>query len=111
MNDLPVSLHVPQGADRHGVEPFAETRTARAVIEHNSGPEPLAGPRGDMVVFDLEAPGNYVAVRPSGTEPKVKFYMFAHEPPAASQNLPATKSAQSARLAAMETDLKAFAGV
>src|SRR3970040_2387752 len=43
MNDLPVSLHVPQGADRHGVEPFAETRTARAVIEHNSGPELLAG--------------------------------------------------------------------
>ena len=30
---------------------------------------------------DLAAEGNYVAVRPSGTEPKAKFYMFAYVPP------------------------------
>src|SRR5262249_55632312 len=34
----------------------------------------FAGPRGDMVMLDLEAEGTYVAVRPSGTEPKVKYY-------------------------------------
>ena len=45
----------------------------------------LAGPTGDMVMLDLEAEGNYVAVRPSGTEPKVKFYMFAYDPPAAAR--------------------------
>ena len=31
---------------------------------------------GDMVILDLAESGNYVAVRPSGTEPKVKFYLF-----------------------------------
>ena len=44
-------------------------------------PEPLDGPQGDMVILDLQAKGNYVAARPSGTEPKVKFYLFTYEPP------------------------------
>ena len=39
-------------------------------------------PRGDMVILDLETEGNYLAVRPSGTEPKVKIYLFAYDPPA-----------------------------
>ena len=43
--------------------------------------EPLEGPRGNLLFFDLQREGNYVAVRPSGTEPKVKFYMFTYEPP------------------------------
>jgi phosphoglucomutase len=33
-------------------------------------------PKESMVIFDL-ADGRRVAVRPSGTEPKIKFYMFA----------------------------------
>ena len=32
-------------------------------------------------MLDLAAEGNYVAVRPSGTEPLVKFYLFAYQPP------------------------------
>ena len=36
-----------------------------------------------MVILDLEAEGNYLAVRPSGTEPKVKIYLFAYDPPTA----------------------------
>jgi phosphomannomutase len=30
-----------------------------------------------MVILDLQEPGNYVAARPSGTEPKIKLYVFA----------------------------------
>lgn len=73
--------------------------------------ERLAGPTGDLVMLDLEARGNYVAVRPSGTEPKVKFYMFAYQPPEDIANLEATKSELHARLGAMERDLRALAGV
>jgi phosphoglucomutase/phosphomannomutase len=76
------------------------------------GPQqPLDGPVGDLIFFDLEPAGNHVAVRPSGTEPKVKFYMFAFDPPAASQDLAVAKAAQAARLRAMESDLRAIAGV
>jgi phosphoglucomutase/phosphomannomutase len=78
------------------------------VTERDGAKQPFVGPRGDMVMLDLEPVGNYVAVRPSGTEPKVKFYMFAYDPPGAA-DLPAAKAAQAARLAAMEADLKTFA--
>ncbi|MDO5112964.1 MAG: phospho-sugar mutase [Planctomycetia bacterium] len=65
---------------------------------------PLAGPKGKLVFLELEEPGNAVAVRPSGTEPKVKFYLFASVPPGSTENL-------SQRLAAMETDLRPFAEI
>ncbi len=70
---------------------------------------PLAGPRGDMVFFDFAAPGNSLAVRPSGTEPKIKFYLFAFTPPSASADLAAVKAEQCARLDRLEEDLRALA--
>lgn len=66
-------------------------------------------PKGDLVIIDLEAEGNYVAVRPSGTEPKVKFYLFAHDAPS-SGDLESTKAAQAARLEAVGDDLRTSAG-
>ena len=62
------------------------------------------------MIFDLEPAGNFVAIRPSGTEPKVKFYMFAYDTPAASRDLAAAKAAQAKRLKAMETALRAIVG-
>ena len=70
---------------------------------------PLAGPVGDLLIFDLEPAGNCAAIRPSGTEPKVKFYMFAFDPPGAAGDLAATKAAQARRLRAMEADLRVIA--
>jgi phosphomannomutase len=81
---------------------------AGTLTETGGRPQPLDGPQGDMVIFDLQAEGNYVAVRPSGTEAKVKFYMFAYDPPESSADLQATKAAQADRLAAMEEELRAF---
>lgn len=37
-------------------------------------------PREAMLSIDLDG-GLRVAVRPSGTEPKIKYYLFAHQPP------------------------------
>ncbi len=70
---------------------------------------PLAGPTGDLVMLDLAAEGNYVAVRPSGTEPQIKFYMFAYQPPEAISDLAKTKADLAKRLQAMEADLLACA--
>jgi phosphomannomutase len=72
---------------------------------------PLDAPKGDMVILDLESAGNYLAVRPSGTEPKVKIYLFACDPPSAAADLEATKAAQAARLKAIGSDFRSFAGV
>ncbi|HEX4128395.1 MAG TPA: phospho-sugar mutase [Pirellulales bacterium] len=62
-------------------------------------------PRGDMVILDLEAEGNYVAVRPSGTEPKIKFYLFGFEPAELLADLDAAKQQLLDRLTAVSRDL------
>ncbi len=74
-------------------------------------PEPLEGPVGDLVILDLEAEGNYLAARPSGTEPKIKFYLFSYTPAEQLHDLPEALAALETRLDAMEADLKKFAGV
>ena len=62
------------------------------------------------MILDLEATGNDIAVRPSGTEPKIKIYTFAHNPPSPA-DLEMTKSAQAGRLKSMAADFRRFAGV
>jgi phosphoglucomutase/phosphomannomutase len=74
-------------------------------------PQPLQGPRGDLIILDLTAEGNYIAVRPSGTEPKIKFYMFTYTPPEQLSDLGFAKAKLQERLDAMEADLRKFAGV
>lgn len=76
-----------------------------------SDPVPLDGPKGDMVILELSAEGNYVAVRPSGTEPKVKFYFFAYEPAEQLANLDDAKEEIAARVGRMRDSLVAYAGV
>jgi phosphoglucomutase/phosphomannomutase len=72
---------------------------------------PLVGPKGDLVILDLAAEGNYVAVRPSGTEPKIKLYLFAYQPPEQLADMDAARQLLAERLDRMEADLRAFAGV
>jgi phosphoglucomutase len=69
------SKHPPKaidGAKVAGIRDFA-AKTFKDV-------EGDAIPREKMVIFDL-ADGRRVAVRPSGTEPKIKFYMFFRRDP------------------------------
>jgi phosphoglucomutase/phosphomannomutase len=71
--------------------------------------EPFEGPQGDLVMLDLAETGNYVAVRPSGTEPKVKFYMFTYVAPEMLADLEMSKQEMAQRLTSLEEDLKDFA--
>jgi len=89
----------------------ARVRDYKSLTQFAPGqaPQKFDGPTGDMVMLDLAASGNYVAVRPSGTEPKVKFYMFTFEPAEQIANLEDTKSDCAKRLADMQRDLSAFA--
>jgi phosphoglucomutase len=65
-------------------------------------------PREGMTIFEVEG-GLRIAVRPSGTEPKIKFYMFAVEPVADGADLEAAKENARARLADAWAWLKADA--
>lgn len=73
--------------------------------------QPLDGPKGDLVILDLKLAGNYVAIRPSGTEPKIKLYMFTYEPPEQLANLEDAKQMLEDRLSQMEAEMRALAGV
>jgi phosphoglucomutase/phosphomannomutase len=72
---------------------------------------PLDAPKSNMLMLDLALPGtdrpsgNAIAVRPSGTEPKVKFYLFGYEPVHGS-DLTAAKKTVTDRIAAMKVDAK-----
>ena len=52
-----------------------------------------------------------VAARPSGTEPKIKFYLFAVAPPGPAAELAATKARLTAQLDTVEKDLRSLVGV
>lgn len=71
-------------------------------------PQPLQADRGDMVMLDLAEEGNYFAVRPSGTEPKVKFYTFAAAAPTSLAQVAQTREKLQERLAALERDIRQY---
>jgi phosphomannomutase len=71
--------------------------------------EPITGPTGDLLIFETEKTGNYVAARPSGTEPKIKFYLFAMAPPGELQDLSVAKMKMQERAQGYEKDMQAFA--
>lgn len=64
---------------------------------------------GDLVILDLAEPGNAVAVRPSGTEPKIKFYMFTCVAAEQLHRLEDSQEEMGQRLAAWEQDLRRLA--
>lgn len=61
-----------------GVDVSATRNFARDEIRDSEG---QLVPKENMLMIDL-ADGRRVAVRPSGTEPKIKFYLFAQRDPA-----------------------------
>lgn len=80
------------------------------IITAGGRKEPLDGPIGDLVMLDLEREGNYVAVRPSGTEPKVKFYLFAYTPAEQLADLEDTRREVRQQLEQVKKDLGDYAG-
>ncbi|MCA9249039.1 MAG: phospho-sugar mutase, partial [Planctomycetales bacterium] len=82
---------------------------AKTITKRGESPEPLEGPTGDLIILDLAVEGTYVAVRPSGTEPKVKFYMFTYEPAEQIHDLDAIRAEHDQRLEGFADGLRAIA--
>lgn len=67
----------------------------------------LPEPSGNLLFFTGEKDGGTyrIAVRPSGTEPKIKFYLFANAPVAGASSLHATKTTVDGTVATMSKAL------
>ena len=67
-----------------------------------AGRESEAGfPRSNVIVYELEDRSR-VLLRPSGTEPKIKYYFEAVEPPAEGEEFPALERRAADRLRRLE---------
>jgi phosphoglucomutase/phosphomannomutase len=127
MQEIMATLRARPPAALGGLD-VVRTRDQASLTSWTPGSPPTAyeGVKSDLVIFDLaglegagalQADGrfpplaNAVAARPSGTEPKIKFYLFTAAALAAARELGATKQALTARLDALERDLRALVGV
>ncbi len=91
-----------------GIEVAAIGDLNSGVIRRSDGTEIGTShlPRSDVMLFTLQD-GSKVIGRPSGTEPKIKFYLMTREPVA---TLERAKAAAAARLDAMLADVCCWAG-
>ncbi len=69
---------------------------------------PLPEPSGDLMIFDTALPGVRFAARPSGTEPKIKFYLFARTEVKGPAHLAQAKAETSRRLDQMAHDIEQY---
>src|SRR5262249_177242 len=77
-------------------------------LNAGSAPQPLPHPSGDLLIFHAARPGCRFAVRPSGTEPKMKVYIFARTDVAHPRHLPAAKQETAQLLDQVSKDLGEF---
>lgn len=77
-------------------------------VDGTMPPQLLPEPSGDMLIFHTEAAGTRFAVRPSGTEPKIKFYLFARTPVDTPGDLAQAKQQTKKRLDAMSHDIEQY---
>ncbi|MGO9463365.1 MAG: phospho-sugar mutase [Isosphaeraceae bacterium] len=71
-------------------------------------PRPLPQPSGDLLIFHAERAGARFAVRPSGTEPKIKFYLFVRTDVRGPDDLPAAKAESEKLLDRMARELEQY---
>jgi phosphoglucomutase/phosphomannomutase len=95
------------GIDVRQIRDYAEL-TTRGLPASTKEAEPLDAPRGDMVILDLAEEGHFVAIRPSGTEPKVKFYLFTYMSPERQSDVDASREQMTERLNCLEEDLRQY---
>lgn len=99
-------------AQSYSENPPVEVNGSRVTVVRDYSKGNLIDAEGDpipaekMIFVDLED-GRSFAVRPSGTEPKIKYYLFAHGTPGA--DLDASKVQVCASLDALWSDLEADA--
>ena len=67
--------------------------------------EPISIPKSDVLIYTTED-GSRVALRPSGTEPKIKFYLSVNFPLNSADEFSATETLLNTKIDAIITELK-----
>jgi len=67
--------------------------------------EPISIPKSDVLIYTTED-GSRVALRPSGTEPKIKFYLSVNSPLNSADEFSATETLLNTKIDAIITELK-----
>ncbi|KYG11266.1 phosphomannomutase [Sorangium cellulosum] len=83
---------------------------ARTRTSSDGQTEPLVLPPSNVLVYELDG-GSRIIARPSGTEPKIKFYFDVREEVAAGEPLADAEARAAARLDALARAFSALAGV
>jgi phosphomannomutase len=85
------------------------TRDYLSRTVHSAGrTEPLSLPTSDVLAYELEG-GARVTLRPSGTEPKIKFYFELKETPAPGEPLAVARGRAVEKLRALLADFRTLA--
>jgi phosphoglucomutase len=77
-------------------------------LSQTAAPRPLPRPSTDLLILHTNRPGTRFAARPSGTEPKIKFYLFARTEVGRREDLEAAKAETAGILDQMASDLEAY---
>lgn len=110
MNALMAAFRAKPPQQLGGLE-IAQVRDYKSlkITKADGSQAPLDSSAANMVILDFANDGNYIAVRPSGTEPKVKFYMFTFVPAEQLADLETTAQQMETRMDKIAADVQAFA--
>ncbi len=78
MKEIMSGLRADPPKEIGGLAVVAVRDYLKGTRESNGKTEPTGLPESDVLYFELEG-GNWVCVRPSGTEPKIKLYVNAND--------------------------------
>jgi phosphoglucomutase len=99
----------PRQIGGHAIKDVYDYKTHEIrALNRAEPPRPLPQPEGDLLIFHTDRPGTRFAARPSGTEPKIKFYLFARTAVPGPEQLPAAKIETKRVLDQMAADLEVY---
>ncbi len=101
--------HPPESLAGLRVKQIRDYQSGTTTQTTDGNASALTGPTGNLVIMDLEQEGNYVAVRPSGTEPKIKLYVFTRLAAEDSQDVEKAKGQLEGRVHELEKDIRDYA--
>lgn len=95
----------PESLDGSAIVRIADYSTSRSLDTRSGEETPIDLPKSNVLIFFTEE-GTRLAARPSGTEPKIKFYMSANAPMERPSDYEATRARLEAKFDRILSELK-----